>query len=76
MHEDVEKARLAANEAFREMYANPGQETRKAWRSAANEYSRVRTALDPDFAAKRAEASRKSREKRKRKKASQTQDDG
>lgn len=61
----IETARLAQNEAYRKMYADPNPQTKQKWREALNEYNKVRRRLDPAFAAKVRESARKSLAKKK-----------
>lgn len=63
--EEVDNARLAANAARREVYANPNPETQSALRAAENKYSRIRRKLDPAAQAKVKEANAKKRAKMK-----------
>ena len=56
---EVDDARLAANAARRENYANPNPETKEALRLAQNEYLRIRLKLDPEYKAKVAAANAK-----------------
>ena len=65
MDEEVNQARLAANAAKCDMYANPNEDSRIKWLAAVNEYYKIRRKLDPDFRASRLEAQRKSNAKRK-----------
>lgn len=59
---ELEALRLAQNETTRAFNADKSEANRLARNEAVRLYQKRRIALDPDYAKKRAEASRKARE--------------
>lgn len=62
--EAIDVARRAQNAAYRQMYANPCEETRVKWRAASNAYRRIRRKFDPAFRAKLSASAKKSAAKK------------
>ena len=65
MDNEVKEAKDAANAAMREMYANPGPDTKAKWDEATKLYHRLRYRSDPEWREKRAAAAKRYREKKK-----------